>query len=44
MYDKKRATKQELIDKLYESSAATKNRVVNKLIEEGTVRGKTDAT
>ncbi len=44
LYDKKRATKQELIDKLYESSAATKNRVVNKLIEEGTVRGKTDAT
>jgi len=43
LYDKKRATKQDLIDKLYESSAATKNRVVNKLIEDGTVRGTTDA-
>lgn len=44
LYDKKRATKQDLIDKLYESSPATKNRVVNKLIEEGRVRGQADAT
>ncbi len=43
LYEKKKATKQDLTDTLYNSSPATKNRVINKLIDDGTVKGTTDA-
>ncbi|GJL84708.1 MAG: hypothetical protein DHS20C02_04830 [Micavibrio sp.] len=37
LYDKKDATKQEVIDSLYNGPSSTVNRAINKLVEEGVI-------
>jgi DNA-binding MarR family transcriptional regulator len=44
LYDRKAATKQVVLDSLYSGSASTENRAFNKLIDEGVIKGETNAS